>query len=381
MNALRYSWLTIARHRWRAGLTVLSVTVAVLLFTLVSSLKRGLDRMLATSSRPDVLVVFDKFQSCPPLSKLPAAHLAELEKMPGAKAVMGELFVVSSCSRATDLVAVHGVEPQKLRQFRDIRIPEEDFAAFASERGSAIVGAKAAARYGWKPGQTVSLERLGGLTFTVRGIYAAPGDSLESAILTDIEYLRLASGRAGETTLYHVRAADPAQADALGASIDRAFASSAAPTRTALERAFVLSAVSGLSGLIEFSALLGYGALGLIVLGVGNSLSMGIRDRTREVAILKVTGFRRPQVLRIMMAESVLFGAIGGVLGVSLAALAVRCSRFSLSVEGFTFSPYLSDTLVAEALVLSVALGCLAAYLPARRVAQLPVAAALRNVD
>jgi putative ABC transport system permease protein len=381
MNALRYSLLTVMRHRWRAGLTILSVALAVLLFTLVSSLKRGLDRMLATSSRPDVLIVFDKFQSCPPLSKLPAAHLAELEKMPGVVAVMGELFVVSSCSRATDLVAVHGVEPSKVRQFRDIRIPDEDFAVFAAERGSAIVGAKAAARYGWTPGQTVSLERLGGLTFTVRGIFTAPGDSLESAILTDIDYLRLASDRPGETTLYHVRAADAAQTDAIGARIDRTFSSSAAPTRTALERSFVLSAVSGLSGLIEFSAILGYGALGLIVLGVGNSLSMGIRDRTREVAILKVTGFRRPQVLRVMIAESVLFGAIGGILGVSLAALIVQLSHFSLSVEGFTFSPHLSGTLITEALVLSVALGCLAAYLPARRVAQLPVAAALRNVD
>jgi putative ABC transport system permease protein len=337
--------------------------------------------MLATSSRPDILVVFDKFQSCPPLSKLPAAHLAELEKLPGVASVMSELFVVSSCSRATDLIAVHGVEPAKVREFRTIEIPDDQFAAFASERGSALVGTKAAARHGWKPGSTVSLERLGGITFTVRGIFSAPGDTLENAILADIEYLRAASDRPAETTLYHVRAADPSQTDALAARIDRAFASSSAPTRTALERSFILSAVSGLSGLVEFSAVLGYGALGLIVLGVGNSLSMGIRDRTREIAILKTTGFRNPQILRVVLAEAAVFGAVGGILGTLLAAVLVGASRFSLSVEGFTFTPHLSPALLAEALILPVALGCLAAYPSARRVAGLPVAAALREVD
>jgi putative ABC transport system permease protein len=381
MNPLGYSLKTLLRHRWRAGLTVLSVTLAVWLFVLVSSVNRGLDRMLGTSSRPDILVVFDKFQSCPPLSKLPAAHLAELESLPGVASVMSELFVVSSCSRATDLIAVHGVEPSKVREFRKIEISEPDFAAFASERGSALVGARAAARYGWRPGTTVSLERLGGITFTVRGIFSAPGDTLENAILTDIEYLRASSGRPGETTLYHVRAADPSQTDALAARIDRTFSSSSSPTRTALERSFIVSAVSGLSGLVEFSAVLGYGALGMIVLGVGNSLSMGVRDRTREIAILKTAGFRKPQILRVVLAEAVVFGAIGGILGTLLAALLVSTTHFSLSVEGFTFTPHLSPALLAEALVLSVVLGSLAAYPAARRVAGLPVAAALREVD
>jgi ABC-type antimicrobial peptide transport system permease subunit len=52
------------------------------------------------------------------------------------------------------------------------------------------------------------------------------------------------------------------------------------------------------TGIVEFSRWLGYVALGIILVGVGNSLAMTIRDRTREFAILKTLGFRRPQVLR-----------------------------------------------------------------------------------
>ena len=54
---------------------------------------------------------------------------------------------LSACSRATDLVAVHGIEPEKFRRFRKIDIPEEQYRAFSQERGAAIVGEKVARTY------------------------------------------------------------------------------------------------------------------------------------------------------------------------------------------------------------------------------------------
>ncbi len=381
MKYAGYTWNSLRRSPLRAGLTILSVAVAVFLFTAVLSLDRGLDRMLEKSARPDVLVVFDKFQSCPPLSKLPSAHQAAIGQIDGVREVAGELFVVSSCSRATDLIAVHGFEPDKFRDFRSIDIPDGDYAAFSAERGAAIVGSRAAARYGWTLGQTVSLERLNGLTFTIRGIFSAPGESLENAVVVDLEYLRLATGQPGIVTNYQVRLREPGSATRLAPMIDSLFSGSIAPTKTADQRAFVQSAVSGLADLVKFSALLGYGALGLIVLGVGNSLSMGIRDRTREIALLKVTGFRRPQVFRLMIWEAAACGLVGGLLGVGVAATLIPASHFTLSVEGFTFAPYLSATLFVEGIGLAGLLAVVAGFLPARRVAHLPVGRALREVD
>jgi len=378
---LRYTALGMLRNPLRVGLTLLAVAVAVFLFATVTSLDRGLRRMLETSSRPGMLVVFDKYQGCPPLSKLPAAHQAVIEDLPGVEEVTGELFVISSCSRATDLVAVHGIEPDKFRRFRDIRLPDAEYEAFAAERGAALIGSKVAAKYGWKPGQSVSLERLGGITFTVRGIFSAPGDSLENTILVDLEYLQLASEQPGKVTLFYARVNDPDQTVGLASAIDGQLASSISPTKTTTERAFLDSAVSGLSGLVEFAALLGYGALGMIVVGVGNSLAMSMRDRTREIAILKIVGFRRPQVLRLMLSEAVVCSLAGGVLGAGAAFVLVALSRFSLSVEGFTFAPYLSTGLLLEAILLAGLLGAIAGYTPARRVSRLAAAAALREVD
>lgn len=381
MKTLRYTLHALLRAPLRPALAILAVALAVSLFCAVGAVERGLRRMLDTSARPDVLVVFDRFQSCPPLSKLPEAHRGMLEKTHGVRDVTAELFVISSCSRVTDLVAVHGIDPNKVRDFRKINLSEADFAAFASEPGAAIVGRRTAERYGWRVGQTVSLERLGGLSFTVRGIFSADAEGLESAILVDLAYLQTATNQTGTVTLYHVRLSDPSQKDSVAAAIDRQFAGSTAPTRTAGERSFLDSAVSSLAGLVEFTALLGYGALGLIVLGVGNSLSMSIRDRTREVAILKIVGFRRPQVLRLMLSEAFVCGVAGGLLGAALAAMILSASHFELSVEGFSFAPAFSTSLAGEALVLSALLATAAGFFPALRVSRLPVASALREVD
>lgn len=381
MKWLPYTMHSMLRAPLRPALAVLAVALAVALFCAVVAVERGLQRMLATAARPDVLVVFDRFQSCPPLSKLPQAHLGVLEKIDGVGKVASELFVISSCSRVTDLVAVHGIEPDLVRDFRDIEIPEEEFAAFESERGAAIVGQRVAARYGWQVGQTVSLDRLGGLTFTIRGIFRSPTEGLESTILVDLAYLQIATDQPGKVSLYNVRLKNPEQGGAVAAAIDRQLGGSTAPTRTATERAFLDAAVSSLAGLVEFISLLGYGAMGLVALGVGNSLSMGIRDRTREIAILKIVGFRRPQVLGLMLSEALVCGLVGGIIGASLAWALLAVTHFELSVEGFSFAPSLSAGLVGEALLLSALLATAAGFLPARRVARMPVAEALREVD
>lgn len=381
MKWWRYTAHAMLRAPLRPLLAVLAVALAVSLFCAVVAVERGLQRMLATAARPDVLVVFDRFQSCPPLSKLPQAHRDALGDIDGVADVTAELFVISSCSRVTDLVAVHGIEPAVVRNFREIEVPEDQFQAFASERGAALVGSRAAARYGWKVGQSVSLERLGGISFTIRGIFYSPVEGLESAILVDLAYLQSATDQPGKVTLYNVRLKNPDDADAVAAAIDRHFANSASPTRTAKERAFLDAAVSSLAGLVDFASLLGYGALGLVALGVGNSLSMGIRDRTREIAILKIVGFRRPQVFRLMLSEALVCGLVGGLVGVSLAWALIAASRFELSVEGFSFAPSLSAALSAEALLLSAVLAVVAGIFPALRVSRLRAVDALREVD
>jgi len=381
MKFLPFAFKSLARNPVRALLTLLGVAVAIFLFTGVVSLDQGMQRMLTNSSGDDVLVVFDKYQGCPPLSKLPTSHQGQVADLPGVADTMATLFLLSSCSRATDLVAVHGVEPEKFRDFRKIDLPDDHYRAFAQERGAAIVGEQIARTYGWEVGQAVTLEKLGGVSFTIRGIFRAPGSSLENAILVDLDYLQFATQQVGKMTLLLTKVSDPARSGAVAERIDAMLASSSSPTKTSPEQSFIATAISGVTGIIGFSRWLGYVALGIILIGVGNSLAMTIRDRTREFAILKTLGFQRGHVLGLVMTEAALASLLGGALGAGLAWLAVNQSSLTLSVEGFTITPHVSPALVLWAIALAGVLGTLAAVFPAIRASRLRIVQALREVD
>ena len=128
MKFLFFAFKSLSRNPVRATLTLLGVGVAIFLFTGVVSLDQGMQRMLANSAGDDTLVVFDKYQGCPPLSKLPTSYEAQVAELSGVAETTPTLFLLSACSRATDLVAVHGIEPEKFRRFRKIDIPEEHTA-------------------------------------------------------------------------------------------------------------------------------------------------------------------------------------------------------------------------------------------------------------
>jgi len=381
MKFLPFAFKSLSRNPVRATLTLLGVGVAMFLFTGVVSLDQGMRRMLANSAGDDTLVVFDKYQGCPPLSKLPTSYEAQVAELSGVAETTPTLFLLSACSRATDLVAVHGIEPEKFRRFRKIDIPEEQYRAFSQERGAAIVGEKVARTYGWRIGQAVMLQKLGDISFTVRGIFRAPGSSLENAILVGLDYLQFATNQTGKMTLLLVKVSDPARAGAVAERVDALFSSSASLTKTTPERSFIASAISGVTGIVEFSRWLGCVALGIIIVGVGNSLAMTIRDRTREFAILKTLGFRRPQVLRLVIFEAVLSSLLGGALGAGLAWLTVNRSNLSLSVEGFTIAPHVTLELALLAVALAGVLGTVAAVLPAINASRLKIVQALREVD
>src|SRR6185436_12310113 len=103
--------------------------------------------------------VFEKYKACPPMSHLPVSYVDKIATMDHVVAVMPERFLLSNCTTTTALVAVHGVEANKYRQFRDIQIPEDQYAAFAQERGAAVIGQQVADKYHWNVGDQVTLQQ------------------------------------------------------------------------------------------------------------------------------------------------------------------------------------------------------------------------------
>jgi putative ABC transport system permease protein len=108
---------------------------------------------------------------------------------------------------------------------------------------------------------------------------------------------------------------------------------------------------------------------------------MSVRDRQREMALLKLVGFDSARVSDLVLAEISILGAAASLLGVGAALVIFSTTGITISVEGFTMVPHLPADLAVIALLTGVILSLIGAWLPVHTAASRPIALALRGVD
>jgi putative ABC transport system permease protein len=114
-----------------------------------------------------------------------------------------------------------------------------------------------------------------------------------------------------------------------------------------------------------------------LLLVTGNTMAIAVRERTRELAVLKAVGFSDGFVLAMVLAETMVVAAIGGGLGLGLTKLLTLRGDPTGGLLPFF---YLSPDAVALGLALSLAVGLVAGVLPAISAARLRVVDALRRI-
>jgi hypothetical protein len=141
------------------------------------------------------------------------------------------------------------------------------------------------------------------------------------------------------------------------------FANSTAETSTDTEKAFG-KAFAAQFGNIALIVLLVVGAAFVTILMiVGNTMALSIRERTREIGVLKTLGFSGPRILAMVLGESVLLALLGGVPGLAIAALVAAALRNNLANVAPAFA--VSPTIILQGLALMIALGLITGIIPA----------------
>ena len=126
--------------------------------------------------------------------------------------------------------------------------------------------------------------------------------------------------------------------------------------------------------------LMGIGA----VFGAVITMYTAVASRTREIATLRALGFGSIPVVISVLAESILLGSIGGIIGGAIAWLAFDgYQTATMNFQSFSqiaFSFAVTPQLLLTALVISLVMGTAGGLLPAIRAATLPVVTALREL-
>lgn len=131
-------------------------------------------------------------------------------------------------------------------------------------------------------------------------------------------------------------------------------------------------------------AILGTVALAVAALGMFNTLTVSLLERTREVGLMKAMGMKSSEVKELFLTESMIMGFFGGILGLIAGAVFGQLISLLLSVfsvikgVGMVNISYIPPTLIITVLLLSIFVGMLTGYFPAKRATKISALNALR---
>jgi putative ABC transport system permease protein len=376
-------WCNLKRKKLRTSLTLLSIFVAFLLFGFLCTIKEAFTAGV-TMAGADRLIVRHKVSL---MMTLPVTYKARMERIPGvAAATHFTWFNGIYQNEPKNFFGSLPAEPEPfLAIYPEYKLPEDQKQAWLKSRTGAIVGRSLVSRFKWKIGDRVSLTSPiwprkgdGAWEFDIVGIY----DGAKKGTDTSGFYFRydyFDEGRArgeGLVGWYGVRVHDPDRAEAVAKAIDEEFANSPYETKAEPEGAFMQGFASQIGDIGKILISILSAVFFTILLVVGNTMAQAVRERTQELGVLKSMGFTNELVLGLVLFESCLIAAVGGLAGLGAAWLATAGGSPVPAMLPVFFLPprYL---LIGVGLV--GGLGLVAGILPALQAMRLQIAVALRR--
>ena len=365
------------RNRRRTLLTVASVAVSIFLLSIFCATYRyinapptpgGFDLLLMVAPRASLII------------PLPLSYGERIRKLPGVAAVSPVNMVDGLYGSEDTLLWALAFDAEALGKiFPDWHLPPDQLQAFVSEKTAFIAGRRMVQKHGWKLGDHVTLHSPGyniSLDLVLRGIYSSSED--ETSLGFHWDYLNDAQGHPNKAGAFWVRAQSAEDIPRLMQEIDAQFRNAEMETRTQPMKQWVLDLLNMLGNvkliLVSISAAVVFAVLLIVV----NTMSMSIRERTAELAVLRTLGFQTRQVLGLLAAESLGIALLGATVGCLMAWAALALTAGYQIGGAMPIYIQVDAATVALALGVAVSISLVSTLIPAYRASRVNIAQALR---
>ncbi|MGH7246986.1 MAG: ABC transporter permease [Pseudomonadota bacterium] len=372
------------RNRRRSILTILSIAASMCLLGLLLAMYHALFMAEPTPAQALRLITHHKVSLA---NMMPVAYRQKIAAVPGVREAMTIQWFGGTYRDARDpknFFARFGVEPARFfTVFPEIQMPEDEKRAFQTQRTACIAGKDLAGKFGWKPGERITI--VGDifpvtLELTLVGIFDDPDNNSNLYFNLDAVYegMPASSGLKDLAGTFEILADNAADVPGIAKAVDAMFANAPEPTKTESERAFQLSFVSFLGNVKAFLFLI-FGAVTFTTLLVSaNTIAMSVRERIREVGILKTLGYSNGSILGIILGEAAVISLLGGAFGLLLAAgLAAGVRSGPAYIQAFK-SLKIGLGVGALSLALAAGIGLISALVPAWNAARTSILDSLR---
>jgi len=293
------------RNKRRLILTILSVSISLFLLTVLLTALKLMTEPPTTDQAALRIVTRHRVSLA---NVLPEKYQYRIERMPG----------VQYCSKFTWFGGIYkdegssnfaqfAVDADRIfRIFPEAVVDPRQEEVFVKEKSACIVGGKLAQRFGWKIGDKINF--LGALwpcdlELVIRGTYRGEGID-ETMVFFHHEYFDELMNKRGLVGTFWIKVENADAIPGLIERIDAAFRNTDAETKTETERAFQLGFISMMGNVKLFIGSICTVIVFTMLLVTASTMAMAIRERMREISVLKAIGFTSVSIFSLILAES-----------------------------------------------------------------------------
>ena len=381
MNLPTFVLKNALRNRRRALLTIISVAISCGLLVTLLTLQRELTIPPESEAASLRIIARNKVSLAQPL---PAKQLAVIERIPGIVAVTPFTFFGGNFRDETvTSFAQFAVDPKRFQGLLvEGKIVDGTYDGFVADRNSCLVGADTMNRYGLKIGDRM---RFTGTFFPVdldlkiAAVFQGTVD--DRGVFFHHKLLDELNGDPGTVGTWYMRVESAEVSNEVIARVNAAFENTAAEVRAETERAFQMGFVSMLGNVKMLVMLISGAVVFTLMLVTISTMSMAIRERFRELAVLKALGFQRRELFAFILAESFGLAVVGAMVGIGGAwALWTHLDLQKLT-NGFLLYFEVTPRIMAWGAAVAAVMGLVSAIPPAVETARMSVTEGLKTLD
>jgi putative ABC transport system permease protein len=375
---LRNSW----RNRRRTFLTVASITVSMCLLGVMMSVYHALYLSDPTPEQALRLVTRNKISLTQPL---PESYRNLIRQIPGVREVLISDWFGGTYKDPKNFFSRFAVDVDTVfKVYKDLRIPDDQRLAFERDRTACVIGRDIANKFNLHIGDHVTLVGdiyPGNYEFIVRGIFDA-GRNTE-LLYFNREYLEqsLPEARRGSAGVFTMLIDSPDSAARIAQAIDDEYDNSTEQTKTESEQAYLLGFASLLGNVKMFLIGISAAVMFTILLVSGNTMAMTVRERVREIGVLKTLGFTNGDILGMILGEALAISLAGGALGYVLSAGLTAGVAHGPAGQFLPPAPPLDPAVGTVCIVTACVIGLISSLIPAVGGARTSIVEALRSSD
>ncbi|HPO14694.1 MAG TPA: ABC transporter permease [Candidatus Hydrogenedentes bacterium] len=379
MNLGRFVLRNVFRNKRRAVLTVLSIAFSLFLLLFLLTVLNGLLNPVTQDEAAQRVIVR---RSTSLAEMMPISYLDKIKQLPEVEWVVPLQWVNGLYIDANNVFANFATDPEHIFDiYSEQHVAPEALTAFKTDRTAAIAGKDLMDRYGWEPGQKITL--LGtifpvDLELTIVGEYTSP--EWQNSFYLRYDYFNEALDKLNQVGCFVVKTTSKEAVPRVADAVDAMFRNTSAETKTETEKAFVIGFISMLGNVKTIIGSVSIVVMFTMLLVSISTMSMAVRERVREVAILRAIGYPKRIIVGLVVGEALFISVLGTVIGILLAE-SMRFVDMNVISQGFLdrFAP--KPAALTLTIFAGLGMGLISGIVPAVQIARTNIVTAMRSIE